>query len=1280
MNSSGKTTYLIKRKEGNSKRIKMTKHMSVRLLWHDSGWNGCICKNPRKNTYCYADKAVPITLIKDKKQDLDYLRWEDENAGRPCSGLDKIPRCTWSINAFSPRGTKFTHVAQLFMKAGDPSVRDFDEDMPPCSMGTWRFDDMYPTRLKKFKGVNIYTEFYVKQREQLSRQYFEQFDEGKSLVFTYLNTDNPLNNERETYVLVGVCRLKEKGIPQRWTFQKEKSSKTWGNLVWSRRISQSYSAGEGIRIPYQEILEYQENHPEVGDLISPVLFEIDNGKEIVRKFKYVSRDLSDIEAATILEPLFSIVRKLKEYQEKYGICKNIDWELKKRWLDKALASTYMERSKYPGIVAALDCLKFSNARLFFNEVLRKKERQGVDIKEYVLGLLDGQPIEKEFEEAIKKARKRWSTYSPDERRFMMNVLSLIELRPTFSFESENGTEIIVKNQIEKILEEDREHIACIKSSVDALAKNPYLICEEYYGEEEDDFITFDRIDAAFFPNEEYFRLDESLKMDRNDPRRVRARIIQILENQKSNGNCFLNINEVLELLNKDDRPQRISVTLRDLKAEKEFYKEKLFWKEVDGQIYLYLAEVYEMEKLIENRVRDLISIEPRKSPNANWPNLLRRPDDAKFEPRILERIKKEKSQALENSFINCFSIITGIAGSGKTTVLETLIKEIGKHGKQPGKGSEQPSDFLLLAPTGKAAIRLSEVGERAFTIDYILHRKRWGHPVFENKYKEQGDLIEAKNIIIDESSMIDLEKLSVLFKAIDWEVLDRLILVGDVNQLPPIGLGKPFFDIIHFLKNKPKYKGKGFVNYLTVNCRQILTNSQAAKLAGVFMSSEEEENPFKEEMLLKILAPCKLGKDLEVDYWEDELELPELIYRKIDEIAKEEFEDYDDLEDYEGFNRLIGAQREELNNKYSVDFFQIISPYKQEFFGTLDLNYILQHKYHSKLWSYSPGRRPAMFGRVADFTHFDKIIQIRNRYNQWFQYDFKRGRKNVIIDFLANGQLGITRIWKSDLDKKRYLLLEFKGDEDKLLKADANYAKNYLELAYVLTVHKVQGNQFNVVILILPEKKALIRRELIYTALTRHLDKIIILIQNSAKYNLLRAMTDSSILDRNSSIFFHYDVKTPSENLRRRLTENHIHRTKRPDKIELVTSKSEVIIANMLLDEDVPYEYERVLGDPNFPVKPDFTIFDRRGEPILYWEHLGMLGEREYDQKWERKRQGYENNGYKIISKEELKDVENRKSVLITKERKGAIDSIEIQKTINEIKNLQKRIRALTPS
>ena len=539
-----------------------------------------------------------------------------------------LPRCTWSINAFSPTEVDFIHIAQLFMKIGDAGVRDFPEKMQPYSMGTWKFDDMYPTRYKGFENVNIYTPFFVRQREELSRKYYEQFENGKSLVFTYLNTDNPLNNERETYVLVGVCKLKEVGQPQRWSFQRKESHQSWGDLVWSRKIIQSYSPKEeGLRIPYQEVLEYQENNPKVGDLIKPILFEIDNGKEIVRKFKYVSRELTDIEASSIIQQLIPIVKILKEYRKKYGICPEVDWERKEQWLGEILATTYKERSKYPGFVAILDRLHFDNASVFFNDVLRPKEEKGEDIQKYVRKMLETGKAPREYIEAAEKAAKYWNnSYKDEEKDFMQKILSLIDLRSKITFESEDGTKEVIKNQVEKIVDEDRAIMAGIDSPLEELQNDPYLICEEYQGEDPDDFITFDKVNAAFFPSEDYWKIDPKIKMNPDDPRRIRAKIIQILKNREANGDCFLNVKEIFEIIEKEeDLAQKIHVNIRDLKAEKEFYEKKLYWKTVEDQIYLYRKEIHDMEESVETNVRNLIDEKQRQLPAINFEELLKKP-------------------------------------------------------------------------------------------------------------------------------------------------------------------------------------------------------------------------------------------------------------------------------------------------------------------------------------------------------------------------------------------------------------------------------------------------------------------------------------------------------------------------------------------------------------------------------------------------------------------------------------------------------------------------------
>ena len=140
-------------------------------------------------------------------------------------------------------------------------------------------------------------------------------------------------------------------------------------------------------------------------------------------------------------------------------------------------------------------------------------------------------------------------------------------------------------------------------------------------------------------------------MTPDDPRRVRAKIIQILKNREANGDCFLNVKEILEIIEKEeDLAQKIQINIRDLKAEKKFYEEKLYWKPVEDQIYLYRKEIHEMEELIETNIRNLIDVKQRQLPAINFEELLRKLDDRKFPKEKLEQVRKEKTL----SFTKCF--------------------------------------------------------------------------------------------------------------------------------------------------------------------------------------------------------------------------------------------------------------------------------------------------------------------------------------------------------------------------------------------------------------------------------------------------------------------------------------------------------------------------------------------------------------------------------------------------------------------------------------------------
>ena len=183
-----------------------------------------------------------------------------------------------------------------------------------------------------------------------------------------------------------------------------------------------------------------------------------------------------------------------------------------------------------------------------------------------------------------------------------------------------------------------------------------------------------------------------------------------------------------------------------------------------------------------------------------------------------------------------------------------------------------------------------------------------------------------------------------------------------------------------------------------------------------------------------------------------------------------------------------------------------------------------------------------------------------------------------------------------------------------------------LELAYAISVHKSQGSEFERIYFILPRQKtALLSPELFYTGLTRASRHCTLLVEQDISPLLkIRRPESSHLVGINCSLFDFTPAPDGFELLRREgyLEDRKIHRSLAD---VMVRSKSEVIIANLLFDRDVAFEYEKPLYAPDGSFYlPDFTI-TWRGERF-FWEHLGLLVRDEYRRKWQIKREWYEKN------------------------------------------------------
>ena len=502
--------------------------------------------------------------------------------------------------------------------------------------------------------------------------------------------------------------------------------------------------------------------------------------------------------------------------------------------------------------------------------------------------------------------------------------------------------------------------------------------------------------------------------------------------------------------------------------------------------------------------------------------------------------------------------------------------------------------------------------------------------------------------------MINLDLMATLFRAINWNSVQRLILIGDPNQLPPIGRGKVFSDIVDWLRKEfPENIGK-----LTENIRQLENEVSGngngiLSLANVFIQERQrsdDQNEIdslkkdKDEIFEKIQMYGDLDeadksalKDLSVYYWRDQNELYELIK---DNLVKDmEYETGLSRDDYnEDYGKLWQTAVTNGDKSSDMERIQIISPYKGEFYGTDSLNVFMQDTFNH-YWSHKYD--------LDGISFFDKVIQYRNRPKSDPAYAYDFDTKKICQHEVYNGEIGAVTIHPFDLKNKKYRFmhrmqrlqvafsntsrrnLRYQYGSDLYKDSNGNWipdqkVEDNLQLAYAISVHKSQGSEFDYVYIVLPKRDShLLSMELLYTAITRAQKHVTLFIQDDiGTLAELGHLEKSAVRRINSSVFSFNPL--PDDML-------YIQNWHADDKKlatlskYFVRSKSEVIIANMLFDEEIPFSYETPLyASDGTMYLPDFTV-KFKGEDY-YWEHVGMLDKPDYKAHWEKKKKWYDTN------------------------------------------------------
>ena len=657
----------------------------------------------------------------------------------------------------------------------------------------------------------------------------------------------------------------------------------------------------------------------------------------------------------------------------------------------------------------------------------------------------------------------------------------------------------------------------------------------------------------------------------------------------------------------------------------------------NGETAYQLHRLAEIDEVIRSAVEARLNGK-RHVVQEDWNKIVQ--EAFKGKPKALneDKAREEKAAILKELAESRLSVLIGGAGTGKTTLLALLCKS----------PKIRDGKVLLLAPTGKARVRMRQAMQEqgvdceAKTVAQFLGQsKRYNYYTMQYHLSNQDAKDVPFTVIIDECSMLTEEMFGALLEALR-KGAQRIILVGDPNQLPPIGAGRPFVDLVnklnHDIKNFPKV-GKGF-GQLTITVRQTSDDGTPrgdTELANWYTrdSAKPDDNIFID------LESGKLVDHVELKKWSTPEELEQLI---LDTIAHET--DMQDVDDVKGFNLSIGGQ---VNNGWmnfggssilikKLEAWQILSAYKSDpSIGTATINRYIQGKYHDQksleLDDFKVRGTPYLLG-TEGILYGDKVINIINSRKQG--YDCINRQK--VEGYVANGEVGIVdylstsgykchRIRFSSQPERGYSWFSSVGEE----------SNNDLELAYALTVHKSQGSEFGKVILVLSEPSNMLSRELLYTAITRQKDKLIILFNDDAyKLRNYASTAFSEVARRFTCLFENPDIV---EYKKKYYEQNLIHKTRRG---ELVRSKSEVIIDNELDHAGIPYEYEKELVLENDGMRiPDFTIEDAETGKCFYWEHCGMLGDGEYARRWEEKKGLYAAHGIVedvnlIVSKDDL--------------------------------------------
>jgi len=1203
----------------------MATHLSARLTWHEDAWNGRICRHPALNAACMVHEHVR----KARKTDVEEAHHGEALAVvRTKTGY--LPPCQRDANAFGKERFVIRHDDPLEGRA----LPSAEEEIPPYSCCPtpyrWMLEDNFRAiceeenlQISERRNLDSSPTWVMEDKRQraLLNHFWGKLKKRESLIFYYCNRGNAVDDEVPR-MIVGVSRIIEMGDQIYFGKRVDRP----GNFpIWSRRITNSFPS-EGVRIPYQEYIA-------LGKDTDPIICRPPEGLSL--PFSYVAEHLSDGHAVSAILAILKSIERVRQDGFISGA-----WNDAVAWCNGVLDEVWAGRGAFPGIGSVLRYLGNAQGHAYHATVLRGLERSQRNPWEYVQAILSGRAAlpSDQYSEGLLAAGKQWR--SMPSRHKLLDALVRFEL---------------TTDQVTGVANEDLREKRGIAARADKIVENPYVLYEQDKGEEKSEPIGLETIDQGMWPegNAALFRKDQPVA--HNDHRRVRATACAVLRDAANAGDTLLPFETFMRKLHERFPDKRRCLADRDVfwEGEDRKFHDAILWlkeeqypeswritdaggsggttqatvddelaedlgaspedEEGDAQIKLVaLKSLRRQEVEIGEVLKGLSKVADLPAPPPDWRALLTQTvEKGGFGTPVAQReidAIDEKVKALEVLFNNRITVLTGGAGTGKTSVLRVFLQQLRK--------IEGHTTTLLAAPTGKARVRMqAATGREAHTIHQVLYKVGMLGPRYRILDVPQKGRAIYENVVIDESSMPSVELLAALFRAIDTNAFRRLIFVGDPYQLPPIGPGRPFVDILRWMREEhPECIGE------LTTCMRVTqtTEGETSFSKGLEFAAgyRDEGGPGDDAVLSELVQKGEIG-DVRISFWNDHAQL----LSEIDSVLESQFNIRGD--DEAAFDQSLGIDKEDWR---ACEKWQILSPTRIQPFGTDELNRVIQNRFRAKMLSLARdhwSKWPSPMGDQELVFH-DKVMQTVNQ-PKWLPKDAKGLR------FVANGEIGIiAKAWKGKDGWPDNVKVFFSTQPEAEYGYKKAEVKEALELAYALTVHKAQGSDFETVILIVPRKAQTLSRELLYTGLTRFKGKLVLLVEKDSQPLLdLRRPEASDTMRRTTRMFKlligqdagDIGIKGPYR------PEGLIHRTSDSTPVR---SKSEVIVYDVLVSEGLSVQYEKELtakdGNPKNFRLPDFTV--RHQGRTWYWEHLGMLDKASYEQDWKAKKKWYRDNGY----------------------------------------------------